>query len=131
VLTHHARESIVMEGGTSFHFVTDGIHAALARAKQAAGDRNVRMGGGAATIRQFVGAGLVDEIHLALSSAMLGASEALLAGIDLKALGFECTEHVDTAHAMHVVLAKCAPPPRPDHADRSALRHRHGAPPTR
>lgn len=109
VLTHHARESIVMDGGNSFHFVTDGIHAALARAKQAAGDRNVRVGGGAATIRQFVRAGLVDEIHLALGPALLGSGESLLAGIDLPALGFECSERVGTAQAMHVVLTKRAP----------------------
>ncbi|MEP7295922.1 MAG: dihydrofolate reductase family protein [Burkholderiales bacterium] len=109
VLTHHPREDLVMEGGTTFQFVTDGIHAALARAKQAAGDRNVRVGGGVATIRQFVRADLVDEIHLALGSALLGSGEALLAGIDLPALGFECTEHVGTAHAMHVVLTKRAP----------------------
>ena len=108
VLTHHARESIVMEGGTSFHFVTDGIHAALARAKEAAGDRDVRVGGGPATIRQFIRAGLADEIHLALGSALLGSGESLLAGIDLQALGYACTEHVGTSHAMHVVLTKRA-----------------------
>jgi dihydrofolate reductase len=108
VLTHHARETIVMEGGTSFHFVTDGIHAALARAKEAAGDRDVRVGGGPATIRQFIRAGLVDEIHLALGSALLGSGEPLLAGIDLPALGYACTERVGSAHAMHVVLTKRA-----------------------
>jgi dihydrofolate reductase len=108
VLTHHARESIVMEGGTSFHFVTGGIHEALARARETAGDRDVRVGGGVATIRQFIDAGLVDEIHLALGSALLGSGEALLAGIDLPALGFACTERVGTARAMHVVLTKQA-----------------------
>jgi dihydrofolate reductase len=106
VLTHHPRESIVMEGGTTFHFVTDGIHAALARAKEAAAGKDVRIGGGVATIRQYLQAGLVDEMHLALSAALLGSGEALLAGIDLPALGFECTERVGTAHAMHVVLTK-------------------------
>ena len=104
VLTHHARESIVMEGGTTFHFVTGGIHVALARAKHAAGNRNVRVGGGVSTLRQFVHAGPVDEIHLALGSALLGSGEPLLVGIDLPALGYACTEHVGTAHAMHVVL---------------------------
>lgn len=106
VLTHHARESIPMEGGTSFHFVTDGIHAALARARKAAQGRDVRVGGGPATVRQYVQAGLVDEIHLALSPVLLGSGEPLLAGIDLTALGYECTEHVASPHAMHVVLTK-------------------------
>jgi dihydrofolate reductase len=108
VLTHHAREPLVMEGGTTFHFVTDGIHAALARARKAAGERDMRVGGGVATIRQFIQAGLVDEVHLALGPALLGSGEALLAGIDLRALGYECTRHVGTANAMHVVLTKPA-----------------------
>ena len=108
VLTHHPRESIEMEGGTTFHFVCDGIHAALARAKAAAGARDVRVGGGVATVRQYLRAGLVDEMHLALSPALLGSGEALLAGIDLPALGFECTERVGSAYAMHVVLTKRA-----------------------
>ena len=106
VLTHHPRESIPMEGGTSFHFVTDGIHAALARARKAAQGRDVRVGGGPATVRQYVQAGLVDEIHLALSPVLLGSGEPLLAGIDLTALGYECTEHAASPHAMHVVLTK-------------------------
>ena len=108
VLTHHPRESITMEGGTSFHFVCDGIHAALARAKEAAQGRDVRVGGGPATIRQYLAAGLVDELHLALSPTLLGSGEPLLAGIDLPALGYECTEHVASPHAMHVVLTKRA-----------------------
>jgi dihydrofolate reductase len=108
VLTHHARAAIEMEGGTTFHFVTDGIRAALERAQAAAGDKDVRIGGGVATIRQYLRAGLVDEIHLALGSALLGSGEALLAGIDLPALGFACTETVATPHAMHVVLTKGA-----------------------
>ena len=108
VLTHHPRATIEMEGGTTFHFVTDGIHAALDRAKAAAGGKDVRIGGGPATIRQFVQAGLVDEIHLAHGAALLGTGEALLAGIDLRALGFTCTETVGTARAMHVVLTKAA-----------------------
>jgi len=109
VLTHHPRESIEMEGGTSFHFVTDGIHAALERAKAAAGGKNVRVGGGVATIRQYLQAGLVDEMHLALGNALLGSGEALLAGIDLPALSFECTERVCSPHATHVVLARRGP----------------------
>ena len=110
VLTQYPRASITMEGGTVFHFVTDGIHAALARAKAAAAGRDVRVGGGVATIRQYLRAGLVDEVHLALGSALLGSGESLLNGIDLPALGFECTEHVGTAQAMHVVLTKRAEP---------------------
>ena len=109
VLTHHPRESIVMEGGTTFHFVSDGIHAALARAKAAAGAQDVRLGGGVATIRQYLRAGLVDELHLALTPALLGSGEALLAGIDLPALGFECAERAGSSNAMHVVLTKRAP----------------------
>ena len=109
VLTHHPRASIAMEGGTTFHFVTDGIEAALARAREAAQGQDVRVGGGVATVRQYVRAGLVDEMHLAISPALLGTGEALFAGIDLPALGYRCTEHVATAHAMHVVLSKGAP----------------------
>ncbi len=109
VLTHHARPSIEMEGGTSFHFVTEGIHAALARSREAAQGRDVRVGGGPATVRQYVRAGLVDEIHLALSPVLLGAGEPLLAGIDLPALGYECTEHTASPHALHVVLTKRRP----------------------
>jgi dihydrofolate reductase len=106
VLTHHPRASITMEGGTVFHFVTDGIEAALTRAREAAQGRDVRLGGGVATLRQYLRAGLVDELHLAQSTALLGAGEALLAGIDLPALGYECTERVASARATHVVLTK-------------------------
>ena len=106
VLTHHARESLEMQGGTTFHFVTDSIHAALDAAKQVAGHRDVRIGGGADTVRQYLQAGLVDEVHLAVSLTLLGQGESLLAGIDLPALGFKCTEHVTSPHAMHVVLSK-------------------------
>jgi dihydrofolate reductase len=106
VLTHHPRASIEMAGGTTFHFVTDGIHAALEGARAAAGARDGRRGGGAATIRQYLQAGLVDELHLALAPALLGTGEPLLAGIDLKAIGFECTEHAGTTNAMHVVLTR-------------------------
>jgi dihydrofolate reductase len=106
VLTHHARAPIPMEGGTTFHFVTDGIQAALERARQAARGKDVRIGGGAATIRQYLTAGLIDEIHLAVSPVVLGRGEQLFAGIDTARLGYRCTEHVATAHAMHVVLTK-------------------------
>ncbi len=106
VLTHHARAPLTMEGGTTFHFVTDGIHAALERAKEAARGKDIRLGGGAATIRQYLAAGLVDELHLAISPVLLGRGEHLLVGIDLVRLGYKCTEHVSTSHATHVVLAK-------------------------
>jgi dihydrofolate reductase len=104
VLTHHPRASFGMDGGTTFHFVTDGIHAALERAKVAANGRDVRVGGGADTIRQYVRAGLVDEMHLAISPTLLGAGEHLLAGIDLPRLGYRCAEHIPTPNAMHVVI---------------------------
>ena len=110
VLTHHPRAPLEMEGGTTFHFVTDGIHAALAQAKAAAAGRDVRLGGGAATIREYLHAGLVDDIHLAISPVMLGAGEALLTGIDLPALGFERTRHAASVNAMHLVMTKRAAP---------------------
>jgi dihydrofolate reductase len=106
VLTHHARAPLAMQGGTTFHFVTDGIEAALDRARRAAGGKDVRLGGGVSTIRQYLQAGLVDEMHLAISPVLLGTGEALLAGIDLPALGFRCTGHVPTAAATHVVLSR-------------------------
>jgi dihydrofolate reductase len=106
VLTHHARESITMEGGTTFHFVTDGIHAALKRATAAAQGKDIRVGGGAATIRQYLAAGLIDELHLAIAPVLLGRGEHLLAGIDTVALGYRCTEHTSSDKATHVVLAK-------------------------
>ena len=106
VLTKHPRASIVMEGGTTFHFVTDGIHAALDRARKAAEGRDVRLGGGVATIQQYLRAGLVDEMHLAMAPILLGSGEPLFAGIDLPRLGYQCTEHVFTPNVMHVVLTK-------------------------
>lgn len=106
VLTHHARPPLEMAGGTVFHFVTGGIHEALERARAAAGGKDVRIGGGVSTVRQYLEAGLIDELHLAISPVLLGGGESLLAGIDLPALGFEDAEHVSTPHALHVVLAK-------------------------
>jgi dihydrofolate reductase len=106
VLTHHAREPIAMAGGTTFHFVTEGIHAALDRARAAAGGMDVRLGGGAATIRQYLRAGLVDELHLAIAPVLLGSGESLFSSIDMRALGYQCVEHVATEKATHVVLGK-------------------------
>jgi dihydrofolate reductase len=106
VLTHHARPPIEMAGGTTFHFVTDGIHAALQRAEQAAGTRDVRIGGGPATIRQYLQEGLIDTMHLAISPVVLGSGESLMADVDLVQLGYRCSEHTSSAAAMHVVLTK-------------------------
>ncbi|HTS83198.1 MAG TPA: dihydrofolate reductase family protein [Myxococcaceae bacterium] len=106
VLTHHARGSIPMRGGTTFHFVTGGIHEALDRARDAARGRDVRIGGGVSTLRQYLRAGLVDEVHLALAPVLLGTGENLLTGLDLFGLGFRCTEHASSERAMHVVLTR-------------------------
>jgi dihydrofolate reductase len=106
VLTHHERAPITMAGGTTFHFVTDGIEAALARAVKAADGKDVRIGGGAETIRQYLRAGLIDEMHVAISPVLLGAGEHLFADIDTAALGYRCTEHCPTPDATHVVLTK-------------------------
>ena len=106
VLTHHPHAPIVMEGGTIFYFVTDGIESALQRAREAAGQKDVKIGGGVATARQFIRAGHVDEIHLAVAAVVLGQGEALFDGIDLRALGYRTTEHVPTDRATHVVLTR-------------------------
>ncbi len=95
-----------MQGGTTFHFVTDGIHAALNRAREAAGGKDVRLGGGVATLRQYLNAGLVDAMHLALSPVLLGSGEHLFAGMNLRELGYHCTEHIASPKATHVVLTK-------------------------
>lgn len=107
VLTHHPRAPIEMEGGTTFHFVTEGIEEALRRAKQAAGAKDVRIGGGVDTIRQYLQAGLVDEMHLAISPVLLGSGERLLeVGLDLLELGYRVSEHVASEAATHVVLTR-------------------------
>ena len=106
VLTHHPRQSITMNGGTTFHFVTDGILAARQRATDAARGQDVRLGGGVATIRHFLREGLVDEMHLAISPVLLGAGEHLFTGINLPKLGYERTEHVPTQSATHVVFTR-------------------------
>jgi dihydrofolate reductase len=106
VLTHYEREPLVMEGGTTFYFVSGGIAEALRLAKEAAGEKDVKIGGGASTVRQYLQAGLVDSMHFALAPVALGEGEALLTGLDLRAMGFSVKEHVATEYAMHVVLTK-------------------------
>jgi dihydrofolate reductase len=110
VLTHHPRPRLTMKGGTEFHFVTDGIHAALDRAREAAGDRDVRIGGGAATVRQYLQAGLIDELHLALRPVLLGDGEPLFAGLDLRELGYRCTKSVHGERATHMYLQRGTAP---------------------
>ena len=106
VLTHHPRAPLAMAGGTEFRFVTEGIHAALEQAKAAAGGRDVRVGGGVSTVRQYLSAGLIDELHLAVRPVLLGAGEHLFHGLDLPALGYECAESVAGERATHVFLRK-------------------------
>jgi dihydrofolate reductase len=106
VLTHHPRAPLEMAGGTTFYFVTDGIESALKQAKAAAGARDVRLGGGVATIRQYLQAGLIDELHLVSRPVLLGSGENLFNGIDLRALGYECTGSVAGERATHVMLRK-------------------------
>jgi dihydrofolate reductase len=106
VLTNNARAPVAMDGGTTFHFVTDGIHAALKRATESANGRDVRLGGGVSTIRQYLQVGLVDEMHVAISPVLLGAGEHLFSGIDLPKLGYRRTEHVPTANATHIVMKR-------------------------
>ncbi|ESX24536.1 MULTISPECIES: dihydrofolate reductase family protein [unclassified Mesorhizobium] len=106
VLTNHKRDPIVMEGGTIFRFVTGGIHAALEQAKAAAGGKDVRVGGGVSTIRQYLKEKLIDELHLAVSPVLLGRGESLFAGLDMLKLGYQCTEQVATALATHVTIKR-------------------------
>ena len=108
VLTHHARAPITMEGGTVFHFVTDGIHRALERARAAANGKDVRIGGGVATIRQYLNAGLIDTMHIAISPVLLGTGERLFTDLDMLALGYHCAEHARSDNATHVVFARRA-----------------------
>lgn len=108
VLTHHARAPLEMQGGTVFHFVTDGIHAALERARAAAGGLDVRLGGGVATVREYLRAGLVDELHLAVRPVLLGRGEPLFRDLDLHELGYECEKTVAGERATHVILRRGA-----------------------
>jgi dihydrofolate reductase len=106
VLTHHARQPLEMAGGTTFHFVTGGIESALHQARAAAQGRDIRLGGGVQTIRQYLTAGLIDDLHLVISPVLLGGGESLFAGIDLPRLGYRCTRHVPGTRATHVALAR-------------------------
>ncbi len=106
VLTHHARAPIVMEGGTTFHFITDGTEAALTQAKAAAGNLDVKIAGGVSTVRQYLLTGAIDELRLAVSPVVLGRGESLFAGIDLPGLGYRVTGAVPTELATHVVLSR-------------------------
>lgn len=106
VLTHHARAPIPMEGGTTFHFVTDGIESALRQAQAASGGKDIRIGGGVSTIQQYLRAGLIDEMHLAISPIFLGGGENLFAGLDLPALGYACVDRVSTPQATHLTVTK-------------------------
>jgi dihydrofolate reductase len=108
VLTHHPRAPLTMAGGTEFRFVTEGIHAALEQATAAAGGRDVRLGGGVSTVRQYLRAALIDDLHLAISPVLLGAGEHLLDGIDMRALGYECAKSVAGERATHVLLRRRA-----------------------
>ncbi len=106
VLTHYPRATLKMAGGTEFHFVTSGIRAALEQARRAAGGRDVRLGGGVATIRQYLEAGLIDELHLVMRPVLLGSGEHLLHDIDLRSLGYECTQSVAGERGTHVFLRR-------------------------
>ena len=108
VLTHHARAPLPMAGGTTFHFVTQGIHAALGQAMAAAGGLDVRLGGGVSTIRQYLRARLIDEMHFAVRPVVLGQGEPLWSGLDLRELGYQCVKHVAGERAMHVTIARAA-----------------------
>ncbi len=106
VLTHHARPPLVMEGGTTFHFVTEGIDAALARAREAAQGKDVRLGGGVSVIQQYLRQRLIDEMHIAISPVLLGAGERLFEGVNMRALGYQCVQFVASEKATHVVLQR-------------------------
>jgi len=108
ILTHHARPAIRMEGDTTFHFVTGGIREALEQAREAAKGMDVRIGGGPNTIKQYLRAGLIDELHLAIAPVLLGGGEHLFEGLDLRGLGYECIQFVGSEKATHVVLRRQA-----------------------
>jgi dihydrofolate reductase len=125
VLTHHTRAPIQMAGGTEFRFVTDGIQSALTQAKAAAGGQDVRLGGGVSTIRQYLQAKLIDELHLAVRPILLGEGENLFQGLDLRALGYQGVESIAGPRATHVILRRTGPTPEvriPESAGLSSLR---------
>lgn len=106
VLTHHARAPLVMQGGTTFYFVTEGLEAALAQAREAAGDKDIRLGGGVSVIQQALQKRLIDEMHVAMAPVLLGTGERLFDGVDLPALGYACTRHVASPLATHLVFSR-------------------------
>jgi dihydrofolate reductase len=106
VLTHHARKPLVMKGGTTFHFVTDGIESALQRAFESAKGKDVRLGGGASVVRQYLQARLIDDLHLAVRPVLLGSGESLFGGLNLRELGYECVEQIAGERATHVIIRK-------------------------
>ena len=106
ILTHYARPPIEMEGGTTFYFVTGGIHEALEKAREAAGENDVRIGGGVSTIQQYLREGLIDDLHIAISPVFLGKGERLFEGVDMRALGYECVKLVPSEKATHTVLRR-------------------------
>ena len=106
VLTHYPREPIEMKGGTTFYFITDGIESALEKAKAAAGDKDIRIGGGASTVRQYLQARLIDRLHLVIRLVLLGKGEPLWQGLDMRALGYKCTESTPGERGIHVIIEK-------------------------
>ena len=106
ILTNHKREPVEMEGGTTFHFVTDGINAALEKAFDFANGKDVRVGGGVSTIHQYLKAQLIDELNLVVSPVILGSGENLFYNLNLTSLGYKCTKHISTDKAMHLVIKK-------------------------
>jgi len=106
VLTHYERPPLRMKGDTTFHFVTDGMHSALEQARRAANGKDVRIGGGPHTIQEFLRAGLIDQLHIAIAPVLLGAGERLFGDLDMRELGYRCVEHAASKAATHVVIRR-------------------------